>query len=88
MRLTLTLLVSWVFANDHDATVTTNDFALVADLLNAWVNLHVSCFFVWVASNRLFVAVSDSATSQVVGAELYNNAILWKDLDVVLAHLS
>jgi hypothetical protein len=42
--LALTLFVARVFANDHDATVATNNFALVADLLNAWVNLHVSYF--------------------------------------------
>jgi hypothetical protein len=39
-ELALTLLVTWVVADNHDATVTTNDFALVANLLNAWVNLH------------------------------------------------
>jgi hypothetical protein len=33
--LTLTLLVTKIFANDHDATLTANDFALVANLLNA-----------------------------------------------------
>ena len=38
--LSLTLLVTKVFANDHDATITTNDFALVANLLHAWINLH------------------------------------------------
>jgi hypothetical protein len=42
--LALALLVTRVLANDHDATVTTNDLALVANLLNAWVNLHVSKF--------------------------------------------
>jgi hypothetical protein len=29
-----------IVANNHDATITTNDFALVADLLNAWLYLH------------------------------------------------
>jgi hypothetical protein len=38
--LTLTLLVTRVVADNHDATVATNDFALIANLLNAWVNLH------------------------------------------------
>lgn len=42
--LTLALFVTRVLANDHDATVTANDLALVANLLNAWVNLHVSKF--------------------------------------------
>ena len=39
--LSLTLLVTQVFANDHDATLAANDFALIANLLNAWINLHV-----------------------------------------------
>jgi len=29
-----------VVADHHDATVTTNDFALVANLLHAWFDLH------------------------------------------------
>ena len=43
--LALALFVAWVLADDHDATVTTDDLALVANLLDAWVNLHVSYFF-------------------------------------------
>jgi len=34
------LLVTKVFANDHDATLAANDFALIANLLHAWINLH------------------------------------------------
>jgi hypothetical protein len=29
-----------VLANHHNATVTTNDFALVANLLHAWLYFH------------------------------------------------
>jgi len=36
----LTLLVTEIVANDHHATITTNDFALVANLLHARFNLH------------------------------------------------
>ena len=43
-RLALALLVAWVLADHHDATVATDDLALVANLLDAWVNLHVSYF--------------------------------------------
>ena len=39
-ELTLALLVTKVFANDHDATLAANDFALIANLLHAWFNLH------------------------------------------------
>jgi len=39
-RLSLTLLVPDILANDHNSAMTTNDLALVANLLNAWLNLH------------------------------------------------
>ena len=42
--LALALFVAWVFADNHDATVATDDLALVANLLDAWVYLHVSYF--------------------------------------------
>ncbi len=61
--LALALLVTRVLADNHDATVATDDLALVANLLDAWVDLHVSYFLKF-----LFVAIDDSATSQVVGA--------------------
>lgn len=32
-----------VFANDHDATFAADDLALVADLLDAWLHLHLLC---------------------------------------------
>ena len=64
-----------VFADHHDATVATNDLALVANLLDAWVNLHVSYFF-W------------GSCEPVIGAELYDYAVLWEDTNVVLAHLA
>ena len=86
--LALALFVARVFADNHDATVATNNFALVANLLDAWVYLHVSYFFLRVIANRLFVAINNSATSQVVCAELYDYAILWENSNVVLAHLS
>ena len=69
-----------VVADDHDATVAANDFALIANLLNAWVNLHDFPF--------LFVAINDATTSQVISAQLNNYAVLWEDANVVLAHFS
>lgn len=38
--LTLTLLVSEVVADNHDATLATDNFALIANLLHAWLNFH------------------------------------------------
>ena len=89
--LALTLLVTRVVADNHDATVATNDLALVANLLDAWVNLHVSYFF-WGSFEPVFksllVAVNNAPTGQVIGAELYDYAVLWEDTNVVLAHLA
>ncbi len=40
-ELTLALLVSEVaIADNHDATLATNNFALFANLLHAWLNFH------------------------------------------------
>src|SRR5690606_6882361 len=36
----LPLLVTRVFADDHDTAVATNHLALVTDLLDAWSNFH------------------------------------------------
>ena len=36
----------------------------------------------------LLVAVNDASTREVVGRELHDDAILGKDADVVLTHLS
>jgi hypothetical protein len=47
--------VTWVLADNHDAAVATDDLALVANLLNAWVDLHVSYFLLGVLSNRFTV---------------------------------
>ena len=40
LRLTLALLVTRVLADDHDVAVTTDHLALVADRLDARVDLH------------------------------------------------
>jgi hypothetical protein len=40
--LALTLLVPWVAADDHHAAVPADDPALLADLLDGRLNLHVS----------------------------------------------
>lgn len=38
--LPLALLVARVVTDNHDATVPANDLAVIADLLNAWLDLH------------------------------------------------
>jgi len=44
-QLALALLVARVLANHHHVAVTTDDLALVADLLDARVNLHALTFY-------------------------------------------
>ena len=86
--LALTLFVARVIADDHDATVATNNFALVADLLNAWVNLHVSYFSSGFYKTDLLVAIDDSTSGEVVSAQFNNDLVLWQNANVVLSHLS
>lgn len=51
-----------IFADHHYATLTTNDFALVANLLHAWINLHV-IFLLLEETNDLLVTVNNSTLS-------------------------
>ena len=47
--LTLTLLMSEVVTDHHDATFATNNFALIANFFHAWLNLHeLPSFFYFV----------------------------------------
>lgn len=96
--LALPLFVARVrLADDHDAAVATNDLAVVADRLNAWVYLHDGSFAVFVPcpgawtlllDRMLAVAVDDAATREVVRAELYDNTVFGDDANVVLTHLA
>lgn len=63
--LTLTLFVAWVFADNHYVAVATNDFAFVADRLDAWLHLHDGYLFG--CGRDLLVTVSDAAAGEVVG---------------------
>ena len=49
----LTLLVARVVADDHHAAVATDDLALVADLLDARLNLHEILFRVTIPCRDL-----------------------------------
>jgi hypothetical protein len=86
--LALTLFVARVIADDHDATVATNNLALVANLLDAWVNLHVSYSSSGSLRTDLLVPINDSTSGEVVSAEFNNDLVLWKDANVVLTHLA
>ena len=58
--LALTLFVARVFADNHDATVATNDLALVADRFNARIDLH------HFSVRGLLVPVHDATSVEVV----------------------
>ena len=86
----MTLLVSKIFADHHYATFAANDFALVADLLHAWINLHAN-FLLLVANElprQLLVPVNNSTLCKVIWTELYDHTVSRQDSNVVLSHLS
>src|SRR3954463_9220104 len=60
----------------------TDDLALVADLLDARLDLHGGCL------SPLLVPIDDAAAGQVVRRELHDDPVLRQDADVVLAHLA
>ena len=62
-HLALALLVTYVLADHHDATMTTDDLALVADLLDAWLHLHGYSFS---SFSLLLVSVDDAAAREVI----------------------
>src|SRR5947209_7139831 len=76
----LALLVAHVLADHHDPPVPTDHLALVADLLDARLDLH--------GSYLLLVPVDDSTAGEVVGGELDDDPVLREDADVVLPHLA
>ena len=87
--------MSEIVANDHHATITTNDFALVANLLHARFNLHDQTPFFFATSLLLFVLllfvllvpVNDSTSCEIVWTQFYDHTIFRQDADVVLSHL-
>jgi len=78
--------VTKIFADHHYATFATNDFALVANLLHAWINLHAN--FLLLVANYLLVTVNNSTLCKVVWTEFYDHTVSWQNTNVVLSHLS
>jgi len=54
--------VTEVLADHHDATVTTNNFALVTNLLNAWLDLHVPPSFLYFS----LVPINNATSVEVI----------------------
>lgn len=98
-ELALALLVARVLADHHDPAVTADHFALVADLLDARLDLHgvplrVLQLICWsglgtiaLPPSNLLVAVDDTTTCEVVWAQLHHYPVLGEDSNVVLSHL-
>src|SRR5919197_2934285 len=92
----LALLVARVVADDHDPPVTADHPALVADLLDARLDLHgIEVLRVSATTppstgcgQDLLVAVDDPATRQVVRRQLHHDPVVREDADVVHAHLA
>ena len=55
-----------VLADHHDATVTTNYFALVTNLLNAWLDLHVPPSFPILLLSFLLVPINNATSGEVI----------------------
>jgi hypothetical protein len=53
----LSLLMAWVFANNHYAAVPTNDLALLADFFNAGSYFH---------STPLFKSICNTTSCEVI----------------------
>jgi hypothetical protein len=89
---TLTLLVFRSVADNHDATLATNNFALIANLLHAWLNFHdcpplFTTSFGVCRSKLLLVAIDNATSCKVIRTQLHDHAIGREDSDVVLPHL-
>ena len=67
-----------VIADDHDATVATNNLALVADLLDGRADFH--------GLNGLFLSEYDAPLGKVVGREFDEYGIPLDNVDEMLAH--
>ena len=75
-----------IVANNHDATITTNDFALVADLLNAWLYLHD--LLLYNLKLLLLISISNATSGEVIWTEFDDHTIFRKDANIVLSHLA
>lgn len=99
LQLALALFVTWITADNHDASVTTDYATVVTNFLNAGFYLHEASFtgslssYLQGPASRYFgadllIAINDTAAGQVVGCKFHDDAILRKDTNVVLSHLA
>src|SRR3954447_5440056 len=86
----LALLVAQVVADHHDATVPADHLALVADLLDARLDLHSPYSFrvrsAPAVEGDLLVPIDDPPATQVVGAQFHDDPVVREDPDVVHPH--
>ncbi|EFN96173.1 ribosomal protein L36 [Streptococcus mitis SK321] len=68
----MTLFVFWIcWANYHNTTITTNNFTVFANWFDRWSYFHFLSLQVF----RLFKAVSDTPTCQVIWTHFDSNTI-------------
>lgn len=77
--------MSEVVADNHDTTLATNNFALIANLLHAWLYLHADLLLLILL--ELLVPINNSTAREVIRTQLHDYTISWQDADVVLTHL-
>ena len=73
-----------VFADNHYFAFSLNDFALFANLLYGWFNLH----FITPTLSLLLCTPSDASFGQVIDRNLYGNAVTRQNSDIVHSELS
>ena len=71
----------WVDADNAHHTLAVNHLALITNLFDGRTYLH------WTLSIS-FIPVSYAAAIQIVGRQLNQYSITWKNLDEMLAHLA
>jgi len=73
-----------VLADDHYFAFSLDDFALIANLLYGWFNLH----FITPTLSLLLCTPSDACFGQVVDRNLYGDAVTGQNSDIVHSKLS
>ena len=73
-----------VIANNHYFAFSLNDFALFANLLYGWFNLH----FITPTLSLLLCTPSDASFGQVIDRDFYGNAVTGQNSDIVHSKLS
>lgn len=87
LRLTLALLVTWIFLVNHKKyTFSADNFAIRTALFNGCSYFHISGL--GSLERFLFVPENDSSSCQIIWTHLNSNPIARKNTDIVHPHFS